>query len=108
MHDPGSARPCQMSEQAPSQPFLDPALDDDDRIRISEIFQQHIVPKLMMMHARNGTICCEFAGEEYKSWVIEFRSSRSGLDIVGFEYDPDSRSFELPHPHRGRDITSDV
>jgi hypothetical protein len=98
MHVAGSARPCQMNDQSPSQSFLDPELDDDDRIRISEIFQRDIVPKLVMMHARNGTICCEFAGEEYNTWLIEFRSSRTGLDIVGFEYDPDSRSFELPHP----------
>jgi len=87
-----------MNDRSPSQPFPDPELNDNDRIRISEIFQQDIVQKLMMMHARNGTICCEFAGEKYKNWLIEFRSSRAGLDIVGFEYDPDSRSFELPHP----------
>lgn len=87
-----------MSDRSPSAPVPDPELDDDDRIRIAEIFQQDIVPKLMMMHARNGVICCEFAGEKYKNWLIEFRSARRGLNIVGLEYDPDSRSFELPHP----------
>lgn len=87
-----------MSVQHPTPSSITPELDDDDKIRVSEIFQQDIVPKLMMMHARNGTINCEFAGEEYKDWIIEFRSSRSGLDIVGFEYDPNSRSFPLPHP----------
>jgi hypothetical protein len=98
MHDPGSARTCQMRAHDPPQPLRERQLSDDDRIRISEIFQHDIVPKLMMMHARNGTINCEFAGDEYKNWVIEFKSSRSELDIVAFEYDPDSRSFELPHP----------
>lgn len=97
-----------MKDRSPCQSLPDPELDDDDRIRISEIFQQDIVPKLLLMHARNGTICCEFAGEHYKCWVIEFRSSRAGLDIVGFEYDPNSRSFELPHPHPGRDRINDV
>lgn len=97
MHDPGPARTIQMNDPSLSQCFL-PELSDDDRARISEIFQMDIVPKLMLMHARNGMICCEFAGEEYKHWLIEFRSNRAGLDIVGFEYDPESRSFELPYP----------
>jgi len=87
-----------MSVRDSNQPLTAPELDEDDKLRISEIFEKDIVPKLMMMHARNGTINCEFAGEEYKNWIIQFRSSRSGLDIVGFEYDPDSRSFPLPRP----------
>ncbi|MBW2118120.1 MAG: hypothetical protein JRF53_09710 [Deltaproteobacteria bacterium] len=53
------------------------------------------MPRLMIMHARIGNINCEFAGEQYKNWVIEFRSTRSGFDIVDFEYDEDSRSFDL-------------
>jgi len=97
-----------MKNQDRTQPLRHPELNDDDRIQIYEIFQKDVVPKLMMMHARNGMINCEFAGEEYKNWVIEFRSSRTGLDIVDFEYDPDSRSFKLPQPHLDRDITSDV
>jgi len=84
------------------QPLTELDLEDEDKIRISEVFQEDIVPKLMMMHARNGTINCEFAGEAYKHWLVEFKSSRSGLDIVGFIYDPDSRSFPLPHPRRSK------
>jgi hypothetical protein len=87
-----------MTLHGPPQPFPVPELSDDDRIRISEIFHQDIVPKLLMMHARNGTIACEFAGEEYRNWIIEFRSNRGGLDIVGWEYDPDARGISLPHP----------
>jgi len=70
-------------------------LDDEGKIYISEIFHEDIVPRLMIMHARIGNINCEFAGEQYKNWVIEFRSTRSGFDIVDFEYDEDSRSFDL-------------
>jgi len=70
-------------------------LDDDDKARIADVFDEDIVPRLMIMHARSGNINCDFAGAEYKNWVVEFRSTRSGFEIVDFEYDEDSRSFEL-------------
>ncbi len=70
-------------------------LDDDDKIHINEIFQEDVVPRLMKMDARIGNINCEFAGEKYENWVIEFRSTRAGFEIVGFEYDEASRSIEL-------------
>ncbi len=71
-------------------------LDDDDRIHITEVFHEDVVPRLMMMDARIGNINCDFAGDQYRNWVLEFRSARSGLKIVDFEYDEDSRSFNLP------------
>ena len=70
-------------------------LDNDDKIHITEIFDEDIVPRLMRMDARRGNINCKFAGEQYENWVIEFKSTRSGFEIVNFEYDEDSRSFEL-------------
>ena len=73
-------------------------LDDDDKIHISEIFQGDIAARLMQMDARSGNISCEFAGPQYRYWVIEFKSSRWGLEIVDFEYDEDTRSFNLPSP----------
>ena len=97
-----------MSNQDFTSPLVKRELDDDDRAHIAEVFDEDVVPRLMMMHARNGTINCDFAGEQYKNWVIEFRSNRSGLDIVSFEYDPDSRSFALPGRQCKRDITKDV
>ncbi|MBW1780079.1 MAG: hypothetical protein JRL30_05015 [Deltaproteobacteria bacterium] len=97
-----------MIDQDPATPPLKDELDDDDRFRIAEVFHEDIVPRLMMMHARNGTINCEFAGEQYKNWVIEFKSSRSGLDIVDFEYDRDSRSFALPGQPLKQDMAQDV
>lgn len=70
-------------------------LDDEDRIHIIEVFHEDVVPRLMKMDARIGNISCEFAGEKYRNWVIEFRSNRSGLEIVGFEYDEGARGINL-------------
>ncbi len=87
------------------QTHIKKELDDDDKMHITEIFYEDVEPRLMRMQARLGTINCEFAGEQYKNWVIEFRSSRSGFEIVDFEYDEDSRSFELAPRQLIRDIT---
>jgi len=74
-------------------------LDEDDRLHITEIFHEDVEQRLMRMNARAGNINCEFAGEQYRNWVIEFRSTRYGFEIVDFEYDENSRSFELaPRP----------
>lgn len=81
------------------QTHLKNELDDDDKIHITEIFNEDVVPRLMTMDAKIGNINCKFAGEQYENWVIEFKSTRSGFEIVDFEYDEDSRSFELaPRP----------
>ena len=80
-------------------------LDDDDKAHIAEVFDEDVVPRLMFMHARTGNINCEFAGAEYKNWVIEFRSTRFGFEIVDFEYDEESRSFELAPRQLIGDIT---
>lgn len=82
-----------------------PALDDDDKIHITEVFDEDVVPRLMIMQARAGNINCDFAGAEYKNWVIEFKSNRFGFEIVDFEYDENSRSFELAPRTLLRDIT---
>ena len=97
VHDPGPSGTGKMTEhQALSS--LKRELDDDDKIHISEIFQGDIAARLMQMDARSGNISCEFAGPQYRYWVIEFKSSRWGLEIVDFEYDEDTRSFNLPSP----------
>jgi len=97
VHDPGPPGACKMTEhQALSS--LKRELDDDDKFHITEIFQGEIAVKLMQMDARSGNISCEFAGPQYRNWVIEFKSSRWGLEIVDFEYDEDTRSFNLPSP----------
>ena len=78
-------------------------LDDDDKMHITEIFHEDVEQRLMRMNARAGNINCEFAGEQYRNWVIEFKSTRYGFEIVNFEYDENSRSFELaPRPELTR------
>ena len=82
-----------------SRHLIQPELSDVERLHITEVFNEDIAPRLMIMNARIGTINCEFAGEQYKNWVIHFRSNRFGFEIVDFEYDKNSRSFELaPKP----------
>ena len=70
-------------------------LDDDDKAYIRDVFFEHIVPKLIKCDARLGNLSCEFAGEKYKNWMIQFQSKRSGFDIVEFEYDEDGESIDL-------------
>ena len=97
VYDLGSSGTGKMTDhQAP--PLLKPELDDDEKLHITEIFQGEISERLMQMDARNGNISCEFAGPPYRNWVIQFKSSRWGLEIVDFEYDEDTRSFNLPSP----------
>ena len=82
------------------QNHLKDALHEDDKLHITEVFHDDVEPRLMRMNARAGNINCEFAGEQYKNWVIEFKSTRYGFEIVDFEYDENSRSFELAsQPH---------
>lgn len=73
-------------------------LEDDDKVHIIKLFDEDIAAGLMQMDARSGNISCEFAGSQYRNWVLQFRSSRWGLEIVDFEYDEDTRSFNLPSP----------
>jgi len=70
-------------------------LSDEDRTRIMEVFEEDVIPKLTKLHARLGTISCEFAGERYGDWVIRFRSAGSGFEIVEFEYDEDAVGMDL-------------
>ena len=85
------------------QTHINKDLDDDDKMHITEIFHEDVEQRLMRMNARAGNINCEFAGEQYRNWVIEFKSTRYGFEIVDFEYDENSRSFELaPRPELTR------
>jgi len=79
-------------------PILKRELEDDDKVHITQLFEEDITARLMQMDARSGNISCEFAGAQYRNWVLEFKSSRWGLEIVDFEYDEDTRSFNLPSP----------
>ena len=70
-------------------------LDDDDRTLIVEIFFSDVVPKLVKLHARNGILNCDFAGGQYRNWIIYFASRGSDFEITGFEYDEDSYGMDL-------------
>ena len=70
-------------------------LSEDDKGHIRDIFLEDIVPKLQKLHARLGNLNCDFAGEKYKHWSIQFESAGSGFDIVDFEYDEDGSGMDL-------------
>ena len=72
-----------------------PELDDEDRVHITDIFFEEVVPKLRKLDARLGNVNCDFAGEEYRDWTILFRSIGSGFEIVEFEYDKDGEGMDL-------------
>jgi hypothetical protein len=73
----------------------DHELSNDDRTIIIEAFHEHMVPKLLKLHGRTGVLNCGFAGNRFKNWNIRFRSSGSGFNIVGFEYDEESTGLDL-------------
>ena len=83
-----------MSEKRDQIHILD-ELDDIDKSHITELFFDEIVPKLNRIDARIGTLNCDFAGDQYKNWNIQFKSKGQSFEIVDFEYDEDSCSFCL-------------
>ncbi|MCP4667095.1 MAG: hypothetical protein GY849_12095 [Deltaproteobacteria bacterium] len=77
------------------QVYHHPELDDDDKVRITDIFFEEVVPKLRKLDARLGNVNCDFAGEAYRDWTILFRSIGSDFEIVDFEYDEDGEGMDL-------------
>ena len=71
------------------------ALHGEDRVHIAEVFENEVVPRLRRFQARVGILSCGFAGEQYRNWVIHFRSAGSGFSIVEFEYDEDAAEIDL-------------
>ena len=82
-------------EEQNNQIKLADELDDVDKAYIAEIFFEDIVPKLIKRDARIGNLSCEFAGEQYKNWIIQFRSKGQDFDIVEFEYDEEGNVLDL-------------
>jgi hypothetical protein len=70
-------------------------LDDEEKGHIRAVFLEEMAPKLTRLHARKGRISCEFAGTQYRKWIIEFNSKGSGFEILGFEYDEDAGGIDL-------------
>ena len=46
---------------------LSDELTEADKVHITEVFVEEIIPKLQFMNARTGVLNCEFAGEKYKN-----------------------------------------
>lgn len=78
-----------------SQDHLKYELDDDERFHIAFIFSEEVVPKLRKLHARQGTLSCDFAGERFRNWNIHFRSAGRDFEILDFEYDEESCDLGL-------------
>jgi hypothetical protein len=72
-----------------------PDLDEDEKIFLSELFQEVIAPKLTRLGARLGTINCSFAGEKYHKWNIRFKSVGSDFMVSDIEFDENSASIDL-------------
>ncbi len=70
-------------------------LDEEEKAHIRELFLEDIVPKLLKHHARLGNLSCEFAGDKYRKWMLQFESKGSGFEIVDFEYDEEGDGIEL-------------
>ncbi len=74
---------------------MNPELNDDEKDYIRTLFSEEITPKLKKLHARTGTISCEFAGNQYQKWMIHFNSKGSDFEILRFEYDEKAESIDL-------------
>ena len=70
-------------------------LDEEDQGHIREVFHDEVVPKLVKLNARLGTLSCGFAGQEYEHWTIEFRSVGDHFEIASFEYDDEAVCLDL-------------
>jgi hypothetical protein len=70
-------------------------LQDEEKDHIRAVFGGDIAPKLTKLHARTGTISCEFAGNQYRKWTIHFNSRGSDFEILSFEYDEDAEGIDL-------------
>ena len=70
-------------------------LDEEEKALIGDIFYEQIVPKLLKLDARLGNLSCEFAGEKYTNWVLQFQSKGSGFEIVDFEYDDEADVLDI-------------
>jgi hypothetical protein len=70
-------------------------LSDEDQEQIRAVFHEEVVPKLVKLGARLGSLSCEFAGEPFRNWTIQFKSVGDDFEIVDFEYDEDGAGIDL-------------
>ena len=86
-----------MHSSKTTEPEINPieALSSEDKEHILIVFHEEIVPKLANLDARLGNLNCEFAGDRYRNWSIQFKSAGSGYEIVDFEYDEQGTAMDL-------------
>jgi hypothetical protein len=84
-----------MNSRQDTETHLKLVLTDEDKDHIRGMFRQEIVPRLVKLHARLGNICCDFAGLEYRNWIVQFTSRGEDFEIVDFEYDEDAAGTDL-------------
>ena len=70
-------------------------LSHEDQEFIRTVFHEEVVPKLVKLDARSGMLSCEFADEQFKNWMIQFKSVGDDFEIVDFEYDEDGAGIDL-------------
>lgn len=70
-------------------------LTHEDQGHIRTVFYEEVVPKLTKLGARLGTLSCEFAGEQFRNWMIQFKSVGDDFEIVDFEYEEDGTGIDL-------------
>jgi hypothetical protein len=70
-------------------------LSHEDEGHIRRVFHEEVVPKLVKLDARLGSLSCEFAGEQFRNWTIQFKSAGDDFEIVDFEYDEDGAGIDL-------------
>jgi hypothetical protein len=70
-------------------------LSDEDQGHIRTVFHEEVMPKLMKLGARLGSLSCEFAGAQFKNWTIQFKSVGDDFEIVDFEYDEEGAGIDL-------------
>jgi hypothetical protein len=70
-------------------------LSDEDQGHIRTVFHEEVVPKLMKLGARLGSLSCEFAGAQFNNWTIQFKSVGDDFEIVDFEYDEEGAGIDL-------------
>ena len=67
----------------------------EDKEHILMVFHDEIMPKLTKLGARLGTLNCDFAGNQYSNWNVQFKSAGSDFEIVEFEYDEEGVGMDL-------------
>lgn len=81
------------SKESQNEPARELGHEEQEWIR--DRFYAEVVPKLIRLNARLGTLSCAFAGPAYEHWMVRFRSRGDDFEIVEFEYDEQGDGIDL-------------